>query len=115
MLEITKPNFPLKVTRTEYDIYTFYFLNDRKRSMDGKITYGKLPCRFKKDVELEDNTEIFIQKAYLDWYKKGRESKLQVFVTEFEIVNQRGKEKKKAISEFAESDEFDFDLEEFEF
>lgn len=115
MLEINKPKVFFKISKVEHDIYTFYFINDKKRTMEGKTITGKIPCRFKKGVEIEHDTRIFINKAYLDWYKKGAETRLQVFITDFEKVNQRGEEKKQAISEFAESEDFDFGLEEFDF
>lgn len=115
MLEINELQKSVKIKRKIYNDYTFYSFIDRKRDMkDKKITYGNIPCRFRKNIEIEDGTFIYIKKAYLDWYTKGYQTKPVVFITEFTI--DENKTKKEAVEEYLEEmtnleDEFAFDEE----
>lgn len=115
MLEIKALEKSVKVKRKIYSDYTFYSFIDRKKDMkDKKITYGNIPCRFRKNVEIEDGTYIYIKKAYLDWYTKKFQCKPVVFITEFDI--DEDKTKKEAVENYLDEmtnleDEFAFDEE----
>ena len=112
MLEIAKPKFLLRINKVERGIYTFYYLNDAKKDFSGKTIKGKLLCKFKKGTEIFDGDVIEINKAYLDWYKKGYEYKTIIFITDFNVIKEQKKEE--AIIEYKEEVVDDFEFEEIE-
>lgn len=66
-----------------------YAIGLSKKKEDGTFELGYLPCRFKKDVELENKTKIKIKNAWIDFYKADKKTFIYVFINEFEIVDQK--------------------------
>lgn len=87
------------VFRNDYNGNTFYSIGISKKKQDGKYENGYINVRFKKDVELENRTKIKIKKAWIDFYCKDRKTFPYIFVSEFEIVE----EKKDPFEEFGNS------------
>ena len=56
---------------------------------DGSYEKDYFPCRFKKDVDLKNQTKIKIQEAWLDFYKPKGEKKTfrYIFVNKFEMAS----------------------------
>lgn len=87
------------VFKNEYNGKTFYSIGVSKKNQDGKYENGYINVRFKKDVELDNQTKIKIKKAWIDFYCKDRKTFPYIFVSEFDPVE----EKKDVFEEFGES------------
>ena len=87
------------VFRNDYNGKIFYSIGISKKKQDGSYENGYINVRFKKDVELENQTKIKINKAWLDFYCKDRKTFPYIFISEFDIVE----EKKDPFKEFGES------------
>lgn len=79
---------PYTVFRNDYNQYTFYKLGISKKDANGKWINGYIRCKFKKDIELENKTRIYIKKAWLSFDLKEKETIPFVFISEFETVNE---------------------------
>lgn len=81
--------YPVMVFKNENGYYSLG-LSDKKQ--DGKYVNWYKNCQFKKDVVVEDRTNIKIKKA---WFKcndvNGRKYEY-IFISEFEIVNNKQNE-----------------------
>lgn len=115
MLTFEKPKFPVVIRRADRGMFTFYSFEDKKVNIDGKKEMGRVPCRFRKGVEINDKTIIYIDKAYLDWYKKGYEYKPVVFITEysFDNLSQEERNKNEALTNYKNELKDNYDFEDF--
>lgn len=81
--------YPVMVFKNDNGYYSLG-LSDKKQ--DGKYVNWYKNCQFKKDVVVEDRTNIKIKKA---WFKcndvNGRKYEY-IFISEFEIVNNKQNE-----------------------
>ena len=59
-----------------------------RKDAEGNYINGYITCRFKKDVELEDKTKIYIKSAFLTFYLKDKITVPYIFISEFETVDQ---------------------------
>lgn len=87
--------YAVMIFKKEYEGRVFYSLGLSKKNQDGSYTNGYITCRFKKDVELENQTKIYIKKAWLDFYLKDKVTVPYIFISEFETLKdamQQGKE-----------------------
>lgn len=78
----------LKVFRKDYEGRAYYKVGISKKDQNGNYINGYLDVRFKKDVELEDRTNIYIKKAWIDFYLKGKKKMPYIFINEFETVHE---------------------------
>lgn len=86
------------IFKNEYNGKVFYSIGISKKNQDGKYENGYINVRFKKNVELENQTKIKINKAWVDFYCKDRKTFPYIFISEFEKV-----EDKNPYEEFGES------------
>lgn len=80
--------YPVMVFKNINDGKVFYNLGLSKKDKEGNYINGYMACRFKKDVELENQTKISIKKAWLDFYVKDKKTNPYVFISEFETIDQ---------------------------
>lgn len=95
-------NYPVMIFKREYQGNTFYSLGLSKKDANNNYTNGYMPCQFKRGVELEDKTKIYIKSAWLSFYLKDKETKPYIFINEFETVGETIEEAKTEINPFAE-------------
>lgn len=81
-------NHLLKVFRKDYEGKAYYRVGISKKDKDGNYINGYLDVRFRKDVEVEDRTNIYIKNAWIDFYIKDKKTIPYVFINEFETVEQ---------------------------
>lgn len=86
-MEITESHL-LKVFRKDYEGRTYYKVGISKKDQNGNYINGYLDVRFKKDVELEDRANIYIKKAWIDFYLKDKKTIPYIFISEFEAVEE---------------------------
>ena len=77
------------VFKNEYNGKVFYSIGISKKNQDGKYENGYINVRFKKDVELDNQTKIKIKKAWIDFYCKDRKTFPYIFVSEFDPVEEK--------------------------
>lgn len=72
------------------DNYGRYKIGLSHKTMDGKREYAYFLVKFKKDVELENKTNIKIHKYWLDFYNWEKDEKkgttFYIFINEFDKV-----------------------------
>lgn len=82
-------------TQNKVRIYRFdgqygasYSVSLSKKKQDGTYENGFMPCKFKKDVELENKTDIYIKNAWLSFNLKDKKTYPFIFINEFEKVGE---------------------------
>lgn len=76
------------IFRNDYNGRTYYTIGLSKKRQDGTYEKGYMPCRFRKGVEIPNMTKIMITKAWMDFYTKDKKTFPQVFISEFEYIDQ---------------------------
>lgn len=79
-------DYPVTIFRNDTQYGTFYKVGISKKDINGNYINGYKDCRFKKDVQLEDKTKIYIKKAWLDFYVKDKKTIDYIFISEFETL-----------------------------
>lgn len=106
----------VKVYKRQYEEKTYYSIGISKKDKDGNYINGYLDVRFKKDVELEDRTNIYIKKAWIDFYLKDKKTMPYIFINEFETVHEAVENAKEEVKqETFNPKEMTFDDEELPF
>ena len=80
--------YPVTIFKNVNDYGTFYKVGLSKKDVEGKYINGYKDIKFKKDVELEDKTKIYIKKAWLDFYIKDKKTIDYIFCSEFEKIEE---------------------------
>lgn len=99
---------PVMVFKKEGQYGAMYSIGISKKKEDGTYENGYIPCKFRKDVNIEDRTNIYIKKAWLSFYKdKDKKTNVYIFINEFTKVEETINKSKedsldKAVNEFAE-------------
>ena len=65
-----------------------YSVGLSKKKQDGTYENGYMPCKFKKDVDLGNKTDIFINSAWLSFNLKDKKTYPFIFINEFEKVEE---------------------------
>lgn len=80
--------YPEMIFRKDVSGYTHYTIELSNKKQDGTYENGYINCRFKKDVELENQTKIIIKNGFISFYKtKNKDTVPLLFITDFEEVN----------------------------
>lgn len=85
------------IFRNENNGKVSYLIGISKKQQDGTYQNGYIPCRFKKEVSLENKTRIKIKQAWIDFYKVEKKTYIYVFINDFEKeqVNEQVSEQEK--------------------
>lgn len=87
--------FPVMVFAREYQGRTYYSIGLSKKDKNGNWINGYKECQFKKDVKVENKTQIYIKKAWIDfWLDKDNKTHDFIFICEFETVENTIKKSK---------------------
>ena len=82
-------DYPVMVFRNDNEYGTFYKIGLSKKDVNGNYINGYKDVRFKKDVTLNNQTKIYIKKAWLDFYvNKDKRTVDYIFISEFETVKE---------------------------
>ena len=77
------------IFKQENQYGTFYSIGLSHKKQDGSYENGYMPVRFKKGVELNNQTRIEIKNAWIDFYKdKNKATQTYIFINEFETTEQ---------------------------
>ena len=80
--------YPVMIFKNINDGKAFYSIGLSRKDADGNYVNGYMTCRFKKDVELENQTKIYIKNAFLTFYLKDKITVPYIFISEFETIDQ---------------------------
>lgn len=73
----------------DYNGKTLYSLGISKKNQDGTYTKGYISCKFKNGTEIKTQTLIKIKNAWLDFYLKDKATVSYIFISDFEILEQK--------------------------
>ena len=99
---------PVMIFKKDGQYGAMYSIGISKKKEDGTYENAYIPCKFRKDVNIEDRTNIYIKKAWLSFYKdKDKKAVFYIFINEFTTMEQTINKSKedslsKAVNEFAE-------------
>ena len=96
------------IYRNDGQYGTSYSIGLSKKKQDGSYENGFMPCRFKKDVEIENKTKLFIKDAWLSFNVKDKKTFPFVFINEYKLLDDAinpPKEEKDPYKEFADETE----------
>ena len=72
------------VYRHEYNGKALYSVTMTKKNLDGTREYGYVDAKFRRGVEVRNHERIEIKSGWLTFYRKGKETVVQVFINDFE-------------------------------
>jgi hypothetical protein len=85
------------VFRRDNEYGTNYSIGVSKKKQDGSYDNAYIPVQFKRDVSLENQTNIYIKKAWLSFYKnKEGKAVFYIFISEFNTVHEEANSYKNA-------------------
>lgn len=87
--------YPVMVFKNTYNDKVYYSLGMSMRNQNGTYTNGYMPCQFKKGIELDNQTNIYIKSAWLKFYLKDNKTMPYVFINEYQLVSDVIKETSK--------------------
>jgi len=93
---------PVMIFRKDWDNGTSYSIGLSKKDKNGNFVNGYMPCSFKKGVELENKTKIYIKDAWLNFNVKDNKTYTNIFINEYETVEETIKNATDPFEEFAE-------------
>lgn len=108
--------YPVAIFRFESGENIYYKMGLSNKDKDGNYINGYIPVQFRRGIELENKTKIYLKKAWLTFYLKkenidGVDKNITVpyvFVSEFEKVEEviAGSKEKDIVKDEAGSDPF---------
>lgn len=108
--------YPVAIFRFESGENIYYKMGLSNKDKDGNYINGYIPVQFRRGIELENKTKIYLKKAWLTFYLKkenidGVDKNITVpyvFVSEFEKVEEviAGSKEKDIVKEEAAEDPF---------
>jgi hypothetical protein len=96
--------YPVTIFKNVNDYGTFYRVGLSKKDVEGKYINGYKDIRFKKGVELEDKTKLYIKKAWLDFYIKDKKTIDYIFCSEFELIEETIENAKTPLANMSDSE-----------
>ena len=76
------------IFRNEKDGKAYYSIGLSKKNQDGTYTSGYMPCRFPKDANIPNKTELYIVNAWLDfWVDDKKITHPYIFISKYEILS----------------------------
>ena len=96
--------YPVTIFKNVNDYGTFYKVGLSKKDVNGNYINGYKDIRFKKGVELEDKTKIYIKKAWLDFYIKDKKTIDYIFCSEFEKIEETIEAARKPLANMSDSE-----------
>ena len=85
------------IFRKDYEGRPSYTMGLSKKKQDGTYDNAYIPVRFKKNVELQNQTNIYIKEGWITFFKT-REGKaiFYIFINDFTTVKEEANEYKDA-------------------
>ena len=97
------------IFKNEKDGKISYSIGLSRKKEDGTYENGYIPVRFRKDVELDNQTKIKIKNAWLDFFKIEKRTLLYIFINDFEKVNKEEVKEEKSEDNWGSAKEIEPD------
>lgn len=91
------------VFRKDFEGKARYTLGLSKKQQDGTYEKGYITVRFKQDVELNNQTKIFIKSAWLTFSKHEGKTYPYIFINDFSVVDTTPVKEENPFKDFGES------------
>lgn len=75
------------VFRRDYEGRAYYSTSIGRKLQDGTYENAYINIQFKRDVELENKTQIDVGNGWLTFYLKDKIPQWYIFVNEFELID----------------------------
>ena len=85
-------NYPVMIFASEFNGKRYYKVGLSKKDVNGEYINGYKDVKFKNDVFMHHKTKINIKNAWLDFYVKDKKTIDYIFISEFEIVEDKKEE-----------------------
>ena len=97
------------IFKNEKDGKISYSIGLSRKKEDGTYENGYIPVRFRKDVELDNQTKIKIKNAWLDFFKIEKRTLLYIFINDFEKVNKEEVKEEQSVDNWGSAKEIEPD------
>ena len=97
-------DYAVMIFASEFNGKRYYKAGLSKKDVNGEYINGYKDVWFKNDVFVHNQTKINIKKAWLDFYVKDKKTIDYIFISEFEIVEDK-KEELEEINEMQDLDD----------
>lgn len=88
-MNFQKQDHPYMVFKKEYNGKPLYSIGISKKNINGEYTNGYVPVQFKSNVEVDNQTKIYIENAWLTFYiDKNNKTIPYIFINEFREVQE---------------------------
>ena len=77
------------IFRKDYDGRASYSIGLSKKDKEGNYVNGYMNVKFKKDVDLKNQTKIKIKEAWLGFNQQEKKTYPYIFINDFEVVEQQ--------------------------
>lgn len=83
------------IFRKDNEYGTSYTMGMSKKKKDGTYDNAYIPVQFKKEITLDNQTNIYIKKAWISFYKtKEGKPVFYIFISEFNTVSEEANQYK---------------------
>ena len=79
--------YPVKVFENEYNGKKFYKIGISKKDRDGNYINGYIDAQFRKEAKVDTSKKIYIQDAWLDFFRIEKITHTYIFINAFEYVS----------------------------
>jgi len=76
------------IFRFDGEYGTTYSVGLSKKKQDGSYEKGYMPCRFKKEVDIPNQTKLFIKSAWLSFNLKDKKTYPYIFINEYKLLDE---------------------------
>ena len=81
-----KSEYPVMVFKNEYNGKTYYKIGFSNKKQDGTRENAYMDARFKGDVCLDNQTNIYVKNGFMSFYLKDKQPIWYMVITEYEKV-----------------------------
>ena len=78
--------YPTMVFKKEYNGKVYYSLGMSRKKQDGTYENAYIDCRFKQGVELNNQTNIYVNDGFMSFYLKDGKPIYYLVITDFKKV-----------------------------
>lgn len=78
--------YPVMVFKREYNDKTYYSIGLSRKKLDGTYENAYIDTHFKGNVEIDNQTNIYIKDGFMSFYLKDGKAVFYLVITDFEKV-----------------------------
>lgn len=78
--------YPVMVFKREYNNKTYYSIGMSRKKQDGTYENAYIDVRFKGDVNIENQTNIYVKSGFMSFYLKEGKPIFYLVITDYQLV-----------------------------